>query len=304
MVKKSLLIFIFIFLFSLNGYPDEVNTEEIFLKSLSPTINYEAVIRVSVKDKSFTSKFIKIDDYEGYVINIGKREVFVVKKDNTIGINTNLEKGSLSFLGLNLPKKHEIILRNYKLNLVGREKLMGREVYYIKLSPICEGNVWEEVWIDTKTYIPLKLTIYDWNDKPLKEKEVISFKIYENTPPILNKMKDILRKNSKKLSKWFNSYEEAENALRTKILKPTYIPCGYELIDIHLSNRFKNTIHIIYSNGIGYISLYVKKVPIWARRRKGLHKGRHLEWEQDGARLLLIGDIIDDELYKMAKSIK
>ncbi len=303
MVKKLLYIsLIFVFLISINAYSEDA--KEIFRKSLSPNVNFETVLNAKIQDETFTSKFIKIDDYEGYKIYINDIEVFVVKKGDTIGVEPKLKRGSLSFLGLNLPKKSELIFKNYNISIRGEEKVIGRDTYHIILTPICEGNVKKEIWVDKDTYITLKSVIYDWTGKPLKEKEVTSLTIYDKYPPILNKMKEILKTNAKKLSKWFTSYDEAERALKIKLLKPTYIPCGYKLIGVHASNRFKNTIHIVYTNGIGYISLYEKRVPIWARREKGPHKGPHPNWEKRGTRLLLIGDIKEDVLYKMAESIK
>ncbi len=303
MVKKLLFItLIFIFLISVNAYSEDA--KEVFIKSLSPNVNFETVLSTKIQDKTFTSKFIKIDGYEGYKIHINDIEVFVVKNGDIIGVEPKLKRGSLSFLGLNLPKKPELTFKNYNISIRGEEKIIGREAYHIVLTPICEGNVKKEVWIDKKTYITLKSVIYDWTGKLIKEKEVTSLTIYDKHPPILDKMKKILKVNSKKLSRWFTSYNEAEKVLKIKLLKPTYIPCGYELIGIHVSNRFKNTIHIVYTNGIGYISLYEKKVPIWARKEKGPHKGPHPNWEKRGTRLLLIGDVKEDILYKMAESIK
>ncbi len=302
MVKKLIYIIIFILIFTINGYAQDA--KDILVKSFYPEVSYKAITNIKTGNKSFSSAYVKVNGYEGYILEIDKNEIFVVKKGETIGININLPKGTLSSLGLSLPKKPDLILKNYNIEPKGEEIVIGRKTYHISLIPICKDTVEEEIWIDKETYIPLKIIIYDWNKRILKEKNITSLTIYEKTPPILKTMEEIIKKNSKRLSKWYKTFEEAERATKMRLLKPEYIPCGYELLGIHASNRFKNTIHILYSNGIGFISLYEKKVPIWARRGKGPHRGPHPNWEKNGIRLLLVGDIKEDVLYKMAKSIK
>ncbi len=305
MVKKSiylLLILIFLNIGIASGITGD--GKEIFLKSLSPNINYKAHVKILIEDKAFTFDYIKIDGWEGYKFPMGEREVFIVKNGDKIGRNMDIPRGTFSFMGLNLPKKKELILKNYKIKLEGIEQVGNKEAYHILLSPVYEGNLKEELWIDKETYIQLKSSIYNWNGEFLKGKEIISFTVYKDNPPILNEMKKILKENAKKLTPWYDSYEEAEEKLGIKFLRPTWIPPGFKLVGIHASNRFKDTIHIVYTNGIGYISLYEKKVPIWARRKKGPHRGPHPNWERKGIRLLLIGDINEELLYKMANSIK
>ncbi len=303
MAKKLIFgILVLIFLWIPIGYAENIN--DIFTKSLDPDINYKATIEIYIEDQVQKMQFIHINDYHGYIFEIGNKRIFIVKKGDTIGKNINIQKGSFSFLGLNLPKKEELILKNYKIINKGVENIIGRQSYHISLIPIYDGNIKEEIWIDKETYIQLKTQIYDWNGKFIKGKKITDLVIYRTTPSILNEMKEILKKGSKKLTPWFTSYKEAELKLKVKLLKPEWIPKGYELVGIHLSNRFKDTIHIVYTNGIGYISLYEKKVPIWARRGKGPHKGPHPDWEKKGIRLLLVGDVTEDALYKMAKSIK
>ncbi len=302
MVKKLIYIIIFILAFTINGYAQDA--KDILVKSFYPEANYKAITSIKIGNKSFSSIYVKVNGYEGYILKLDKNEIFVVKKGETIGININLPKGTLSFLGLNLPKKPALILKNYNIELKGEEKVIGRSTYHLNLIPICKDTVKEEIWIDKETYIPLKIIIYNWDKRILKEKDITSLTIYKETPPILKTMEEIIKKNSKRLSKWYKTFEEAEKAIKMRLLKPEYIPCGYELLGIHVSNRFKNTIHILYSNGIGFISLYEKRVPIWARRGKGPHKGPHPDWEKKGMRLLLVGDAKEDVLYKMAKSTK
>ncbi len=302
---KRIWIVLFVLLFLNTGVSLGLaqDGKEIFLKSLDPEVDYTAYIKIYIEDKTFATEYTKIDGWEGYKFLINGKEIFIVKKGNKIGRNIDVPKGTFSFMGLNLPKKTELVLKNYKVELKGTEIVSKRTAYHIVLIPIYEGNLREEIWIDKESYIQLKSSIYDWNGKFLKGKEVISLTIYKETPPILKEMKEILSRNAKKLSPWYRSYEEAEKGLKTKLLKPSWLPKGYELVGIHASNRFKDTIHIVYTNGIGYISLYEKKVPIWARREKGPHRGPHPNWEKKGVRLLLIGDVDDDLLYEMAKSI-
>ncbi|MEA4884794.1 MAG: hypothetical protein VB144_14270 [Clostridia bacterium] len=57
-----------------------------------------------------------------------------------------------------------------------------------------------------------------------------------------------------------------------------------------------------FYDGLGVISLYERAVPWWARRASAPQAGPAIEWERNGMRFVLVGDVDPKLLLKMAQS--
>ena len=66
--------------------------------------------------------------------------------------------------------------------------------------------------------------------------------------------------------------------------------------------RMAPVAQLVYSDGLGVITLYQRRVPWWARRTSAPRAGHAIEWERHGMRYLLVGDVDPQLLLKMAQS--
>jgi len=101
---------------------------------------------------------------------------------------------------------------------------------------------------------------------------------------------------------------------------PAWVPEGYRLVALRpaqgildreepgpgrlrLMARMTSVAQLIYSDGLGAITFYQRPVPWWARRASAPRVGHAIEWERNGIRYVLVGDVDPQLLLKMARSL-
>lgn len=117
------------------------------------------------------------------------------------------------------------------------------------------------------------------------------------------------------------SLAEAEKVLETKPIQPAYLPPGFQLEDIHKVKDKKNTIHLIYTDGLLGFSIFEttdKRARRSSDRRREsdvieiegtrVHKHQRgpthaFSWSSGGIRFFLFGAMPATEMEQVAKSI-
>ncbi len=117
------------------------------------------------------------------------------------------------------------------------------------------------------------------------------------------------------------SLAEAEKVLETKPIQPAYLPAGFQLQDVHNIKGRKNTIHLIYTDGLLGFSIFEttdKRARRSSDRRREsdvieiegtrVHKHQRgpthaFSWSSGGIRFFLFGAMPATEMEQVAKSI-
>ena len=114
---------------------------------------------------------------------------------------------------------------------------------------------------------------------------------------------------------------DGEKILATKPIQPVYLPSGFQLQDVHNIKDRKNTIHLIYSDGLLGFSIFEttgEHARRWSERRRGSEaieiEGTRVfrdqrgptyafSWSSGDIRFYLFGAMSAAEMQKVVKSI-
>ena len=211
---------------------------------------------------------------------------------------------------LNSPEAREIKRKslnlkftNYKISQLIDSYIGGRSVYVISLIPRHPGNPRQKVWIDKKTYLPLKEEKYNWKGELIFafhytgihfNRRFSKEKFYRDFPQRLIKRTFFSRER-------FLSLKDLKAKIRFLVSIPQYLPPGYEFQEAVLLFKGR-AVKLTYTNGLGVICLFQMPANI---KLEGYFKGAHpLVWRKRGKTFDLKGDVPRKELIKIKQSVK
>lgn len=178
------------------------------------------------------------------------------------------------------PELEELILKNYMPLVEGRDRIVGRDCWVVRLKPKAKQMSWKQIWVDKKTSIVLASR--DWT-------------AYNS---IKRSMKTISISFGQKKST-VESTQSVKKSRFSKIARPKYIPAGFKLIDAASDM-------LIYSDGLYTISV-CRSVPsnVKCRDNNSFSWGQGLIYSivRNGRRIVIIGDLTDKEIKRIADSI-
>jgi len=199
-------------------------------------------------------------------------------------------------------KSLNLIFINYKISKLLDGYILARPVYVISLIPRHPGNPRRKVWIDKKTYLPLKEEDYNWRGELISssfyteihfDKRFSKEKFYRDFPQ---------RPRKKVFSQErFLSLKDLRRKIRFPVSVPHYLPPGYEFQEAVLISK-ERAVKLTYTNGLGVICLF--QMPSNIKLRGHLEGAHPLVWEKGGRTFLLMADISRKELIKIAQSVK
>ncbi|AEA47863.1 outer membrane lipoprotein-sorting protein [Archaeoglobus veneficus] len=213
------------------------------------------------------------------------------------------------------------MMEYYDVELLGSEKVLGRDCYVLKLTPK-EGSEFAEfastqkMWIDKEYWYPLKTEMKGKDMSMTMEYTEIEFNtgvsddVFEFTPPEGAKIKTPEDLGIRE----FSSVEEAQQAVDFEILEPSYT-AGYELRTVTV---IKDSVSMQYVNGqdIMFIrEVVADKLPEMQNAEKvkvGDTEGTYIELYGSGMLTFRKGDIVvtitgkldKEELIKIAESME
>ncbi len=269
-------------------------------ESCLPGKSYTITTRVIRQKPDFTyTATLAPSRFKGWVtLDNGKFHIWHIQGSNEFKF----------FPSANSPKAREIkkkslnlIFINYKISRLLDSYILGRPVYVISLIPIHPDNPRRKVWIDKKTYLPLKEEDYNWKEKLISAFHYTKIN-FDRRFPIENFYRDLPRRLPKKIfsQERFLSLKDLKEKIRFPII-PHYLPPGYEFREAVLLAKGK-VVELNYTNGIGVICLSQMPSNI---KLKGYFEGTHpLVWRKRGRTFVLIANIPREQLIKIKQSVK
>ncbi len=199
-------------------------------------------------------------------------------------------------------KSLNLIFKNYKTSKLLDSYILARPVYVISLIPRHSGNPRRKVWIDKKTYLPLKEEDYNWRGELISssfyteihfDKRFSKEKFYRDFPQ---------RPRKKVFSQErFLSLKDLRRKIRFPVSSAHYLPPSYEFQEAVLFSK-ERAVKLTYTNGLGVICLF--QMPSNIKLRGHLEGAHPLIWEKGGRTFLLMADISRKELIKIKQSVK
>jgi len=243
-----------------------------------------------------------------------------------IDYTPGMKKPRISF-SLNSPEARErkkqnldLILANYEISQLPDEDICERSAYVISLIPKYAGNPWLKIWIDKETYLSLKQERYTSEEKLITSSTftevyfgIRSFReeLYSTIPPELWQGKELFARRI------IESLEQLREEVKFPLLKPRYLPPGYEFQEAVLLNGGRKKVSLIYANGLK--TILFSQNPEINVKMKNYYKmsfkekqGRlqisigawNLVWSEKGRTFVLIADVSREELTKIAESVE
>lgn len=225
------------------------------------------------------------------------------------------------------PENLTLLLRNYQPRIEGSEKVAGRDCHIIRLVPRHKGNPAKSLWVDKSTFLALKTKRYRSDGKlaVLTEYSDIDFssKPAASSFAVPKGWKTVRTPGVTAASSLAGVQKHAGFAP----VKPGYVPKGYSL-----EGYFTGSMQggcpaggLRYSNGLNTLSVFQWRAQGMGRGFGGTGRGRRggrgegagrgaavaagpnvnlVRTTVGGISIVIVGDIAEAELRKMADSIK
>ena len=253
------------------------------------------------------------------IIDDGKKMMHLEHKNQTVIIRP-------------IPFSHgdtSLLLSNYEVVSKGMEKIAERPTRILQLKPHHAGNPSKKLWIDTETFMPLKREHYN-SDGVLTTRSFYTRINYDarikDSDFSLPKGWQIIEssRDMKKLSQ-----EELSEIVGFEPVEPKYVPVGYVLDGFYLfffPMRRGKSVHLRYVDGLNCVSVFEVLPPRSRyvmgrmrgfgrgrrmghgqqcnprRRMLGNRQGKMIRMIKNNLNIIIVGDIAEAELQKMADS--
>ena len=223
--------------------------------------------------------------------------------------------------GLFSEKDVELIVQNYDLERSpSTEDIANYKTDLLTITPKFAGRPAHRLFFARENGVILRLEALD-ADGVLRAMFVYTRISFD--PEIIERKWEAFQKEIKPEPQRSHSISlaDGEKILKTKPIQPKYLPPGFQLQDIHSIKNKKNTIHLIYTDGLLGFSIFEttdKRARRGSDRRRGsdvveldgtrVHKHQRgptyaFSWSSSDIHFFLFGAMPASELQKVVESI-
>lgn len=274
-----------------------------YIASMEPKVDYFAVIRITVGNSSNRMEVLKIGEYMSFSIKGRVSKIYIVKKGDMYSIVTEepVNIGALLW-AYRFSKDTTLINKNYYVVFEGYENINNIKTMKISFNPRYKSGIKRTVWIGRSPKILIKLEDRNQKGNLIRAREIESLQINPNSGK-KKAIEALFEKGIKVPTREkLLSPQEVAKQLGIDLVLPTILPTGYELIGADIPQD--ETAQLVFSDGIGFMSIYQIKIPWWARQNLPPEEKGYVEWESLGIHFIIIGDPPQDMLLEVANSMK
>ena len=223
------------------------------------------------------------------------------------------------------PERLDLLLANHSPVLKGSGKIAGRDCYQIRLASKYEGNPSKTIWVDKKSYVGMKNERFSSDGRLTMSTEYT--KINYSDRPSSSSFEIPKGWQTVQLAGTDDSLEGVRKQVGFTPIKPGYVPKGYTFGGYSIQQSPGGALFagLRYTNGLNTISVFERNKDCGGR---GFGRGRGRGWMHGrGGKgsdecmlydpqtrmmrttagditVILVGDIAQTEMQKMADSIK
>lgn len=252
------------------------------------------------------------------------QQVLIDRGDMLIRLDPNRRIATVETIHRTPVNSVDLLLKNYEAVLVRGETLLGRSCDVVKLQPKRGTGPSRLLWIDRATGVILRSEQYNSQGKLVSRSEFLSvdwkarpadslFQIpagWRVTAPAIQAEKHLDK-------------EQVSRMVGIPVREPTYVPPGFVLDGYHVvqSPSAHLVAHLRYVDGLNSLSVFQHRCAPGRRRGFGFQWGRRLGRrdgcelfssqegnalvkEEGGIRLVVVGDLPQEELQKVMDSIR
>ena len=218
-------------------------------------------------------------------------------------------------------KEVELIAQNYNLEKSpSTEEIANYETDLLTITPKFAGRATHRIFFARNNGVILRIEALD-PEGVLRAMSVYTRISFD--PEIVERKWEAFQKEIEPEPQRSHSISlaEGEKILKTKSIQPEYLPPGFQLQDIHSIKDKKNTIHLIYTDGLLRFSIFEttdKRARRGSDRRRGsdvieidgtsVHKHQRgptyaFSWSSADIHFFLFGAMPASEMQKVVESI-
>lgn len=242
---------------------------------------------------------IVLDDSHREVYSHG-RDIMILQP-TTKNVVIKKRRGQNLFPAM-LPTDLSQIKTHYSPQMMGTEFVADREAYVIALKPTDKYRYTYKVWSDVKFGLILKMALLDTNNKTLEQ-------IYFDQISMLNSHNMDWFKPKIDVSKHYVTEQSPDVASVADDWVVTKLPPGYKKVD-HIKravdNREVMVDQLVFSDGIGSVSVFIEPLAKGVRPKKG-----HMPMGStnicanvvDGHQVIVVGEVPAQTVKSIAKAV-
>jgi negative regulator of sigma E activity len=225
------------------------------------------------------------------------------------------------FRSLFSKKEIELIAQNYNMEKSSSaEKIANYETDILTITPKFDGRPTKRIFFARENAVVLRIEVLN-AEGVLREMSVYTRISFD--PETVERKWEVFQKEIKPEPEpsYSISLAEAEKTLKTKPIQPEYLPPGFQLQDVHSIKEKKNTIHLIYTDGLLGFSIFEttdKRARRSSRQRResdvielngtSVHKHQRgptyaFSWSSADIHFFLFGAMPPTEMQKVVESI-
>jgi len=301
-MKRLLLILILLLNLGLVDKPSKTLLDE-YIASIDPPVDYSATMEIKVGGSSDKVDVLKIGNYTSLSLKYNNSRIYVIKRGEEYSIVSDVPVNIGALLwAYRFSKDTSLILKNYDVIFNSYETIGKIKTVKISFNPKYETGIKRTVWISESPKVLIKLEDRDYNGNLIRTKEMID--ITFNPSPAKKKVIESLFNKGVKIPEreTLLSPLYASRELGFNLIIPENLPSGYQLIGADIPQDGVG--QLVFTDGIGFISLYQIRVPWWARENTPPEEKDVIEWEDSGLHFILVGDLSPDKLVNMVNNKK
>lgn len=216
-------------------------------------------------------------------------------------------------------KNIQLVQKNYYVKVGEKQRLVNRTTFIINLQPRVAGRPRHSIWVDKESGLPLKTEVYSPEGRLARLSTYSKIDFAPNLSREDFKLQIPPKADIREVEEKANlELAAAERLFGEKVLIPAYLPSGFVLRDIAISFIGSNRrLQLLYSDGLSSISMFqetgrgikVKGLLFQkgARRAEPLFYSRGLNkimgFPSGDRQIMLVGDVSEEEISKIAQSI-
>ena len=286
------------------------------MSSASRKLNYDGIFVYNRGNQLDSMRIIHKVDEKGEVERLisltgTSREVVRDNQDVTCIYSDNqtvmVDKGSPNKLlpSSSQPESIARISAYYNFRILGQDRVAGRETNIIEIMPKDEHRYAYRLWVDSATSLMLKSTVVNMQEKTL---ETILFTQIDIPLEIPN---DLMTPMSTSDYAWHTNEQKTDLMTQEEESqwKIQWLPNGFSIESIQAQVLSKNQQlmeHLVYSDGLATISLYIEKNETETKPMNGYAAFGAVNaytFSTDEYKVTAVGELPAHTVHKIASSV-
>lgn len=264
--------------------------------------------------KGMRTEYIAPPSLKGEVMaDDGKKLAHLIPKDKVL----KMRPSRLAALRMRSHLAEEAFERGHlKVELVGRDRVAGREAYVIQVSPRHRSKEQtRKFWVDTDKWVKLKTEDISGDGTVLSMSYYTRIEFVDSIPEDkfrIDPAPGVRVEHERPSGPPLMPIEKLKREAGFRILEPSYLPAGFKLVGGNLM-PFRSTKLVVlrYTDGVTSFSLFQAPEHVLDRKfLERLHQGPVrpgkgvYSWRENGLNLTIVGHLHPDQIRKIAASVK